>query len=246
MKQKNIYGGKESIFNIELQKDLFTNCSNINCELCLMENPDICITCQNNFTFNKELKTKICESNSNGTIEINDINLFSHEITNSDSYINEKSDSIKTCNKEELINESLDIYDFLNGEEIEEIFNNLTIYAIKCNNTNESIIIQAQNAIFELSTVEFQKYFYDNINFSSVDLGQCENILRERYSIPNENSLIILKLDLKNIETKSTYVQYEIYDSVTLTKLNLDFFNFNYIISQINYFFNKEEGNLFK
>ena len=53
--QKKIYGGKESIFNIELQKDLFTNCSNINCELCLMEDPDICITCQNNFTFNKEL-----------------------------------------------------------------------------------------------------------------------------------------------------------------------------------------------
>ena len=220
--QKKIYGGKESIFNIDLQKDLFTNCSNINCELCLMENPDICITCQSNFTFNKELKRKICDSNSNGSIEISDINLFSHEVTNFDSYINEKSGSIKTCNKEELINESLDIYDFLNGEEIEEIYNNLTIYAIKCNNTNESIIIHAQNAIFELSTVEFQKY-YDNINSSSVNLGQCENLLREKYSIPNENSLIILKLDLKNIETKSTYVQYEIYDSVTLTKLNLDY-----------------------
>ena len=220
--QKKIYGGKESIFNIELQKDLFTNCSNINCELCLMEDPDICITCQNNFTFNKELKRKICESNSSGTIEISDINLFSHEVTNSESYINEKSDSIKTCNRKELINESLGIYDFLNNKEIEEIFNNLTIYSIECNNTNESIIIQAQNAIFELSTVEFQKY-YDNINFSSVDLGQCENILREIYSIPNENSLIILKLTLKNIETKSTYVQYEIYDSVTLTKLNLDY-----------------------
>ena len=154
--QKKIYGGKESIFNIELQKDLFTNCSNINCELCLMEDPDICITCQNNFTFNKELKRKICESNSNGTIEIGDINLFSHEITNSDSYINEKSDSIKTCIKEELINESLDIYDFLNNTEIEEIFNNLTIYAIKCNNTNETIIIQAQNVFLNYLLLNFK------------------------------------------------------------------------------------------
>ena len=230
--QKKIYGGKESIFNIELQKDLSTNCSNINCELCLMEDPDICITCQNKFTFNKELKRKICESKSNDIIEISNSNLFSNEVTNnisniiemnnSDSYISEKSDSIKTCNKEELINESLDVYDFLSNKDIEEIYNNLTIYAIKCNNTNESIIIQSQNAIFELSTVEFQKY-YDNLNFSSVDLGQCENILRERYSIPNENSLLILKLDLKNIETKSTYVQYEIYDSLKLTKLNLDY-----------------------
>jgi len=282
--QKKIYGGKESIFNIELQRDLFTQCTNINCELCVKEEPDICITCQNNFTFDKELKRKICESNSSDTIEISDsvkntfevsdslkstfeisdsvkntfkINdtikntfeisdtqLFSDEATNhisnnvtinnsiigtndiSNSYINENSDStfdiIKTCKKEELINENIDTNDFLSNKQIEEMFNNLTIYSVKCNNTNESIIIQAQNVIFELSTVEFQKY-YNNINFSSVDLGQCENVLREKHSIPNKNQLLILKLDMKTNETKSTYVQYEIYDSVSLQKLNLEY-----------------------
>jgi len=254
--QKHIYGGKESIFNIELQKDLFTDCSNINCELCLKEEPDICITCKNNFTFKEELKGKICEYNASDIIEINNssINIFeksdtilfsneiinnnsniiemsnsileANDINNSASYINEISDSIldsiKTCDKEELINENLDINDFLDNKQIKEIFNNLTIYSIKCNNTNESIIIQTQNAIFEFSTVEFQKY-YNNLNFSSIDLGQCEKELRERNKIPNENSLLILKLDLKNIETNSTYIQYEIYDSATLKKLNLDY-----------------------
>ena len=264
--QKKIYGGKESIFNIELQRDLFTQCTHINCELCVMEDPDICITCRYNFTFDKELKKKVCESNSSDSIEISDsvkntfeINdstkntfetsdtkIFSDEVTNhisnnvkisnsifdtndissSTSYINENSDSILdtiiTCNKEELINENTNVNDFLSNKQIEEIFTNLTIYSIKCNNTNESIIIQAQNAIFELSTVEFQKY-YDNINFSSVDLGQCENVLRERHNIPNENKLLILKLDIKKIEKKSTYVQYEIYDSVSLKKLNLEY-----------------------
>ena len=274
--QKKIYGGKESIFNIELQKDLFTNCSNINCELCLMEDPDICITCKNNFTFYEEQKRKICESNVSDTIEISDsfsntfnisdsvrdtfktsdsiINTFeindtilysnevinnisnkveisnsileTNDINNSISNINEISDSIldiiKTCNKKELINENINENDFLSPEHIEEIFINLTIYTIKCNNTNESIIILAQNAIFEMSTIEFQKY-YNNLNFSSVDLGQCENVLKDRYNIPKENSLLILKLDIKKIETKSTYVQYEIYDSVTLKKLNLDY-----------------------
>ena len=264
--QKKIYGGKESIFNIELQRDLFTQCTHINCELCVMEDPDICITCRYNFTFDKELKKKVCESNSSDSIEISDsvkntfeINdstkntfetsdtkIFSDEVTNhisnnvkisnsiidtndissSTSYINENSDSILdtiiTCNKEELINENTNVNDFLSNKQIEEIFTNLTIYSIKCNNTNESIIIQAQNAIFELSTVEFQKY-YDNINFSSVDLGQCENVLRERHNIPNENKLLILKLDIKKIEKKSTYVLYEIYDSVSLKKLNLEY-----------------------
>ena len=282
--QKKIYGGKESFFNIELQRDLFTQCTNINCELCVMEDPDICITCQNNFTFDKESKRKICESNSSDTIEISDsikntfeisdsvkntieisdsvkntfeisdsikntfeisdTKIFSDEVTNqisnnveisnsifdtndiSNSYINENSDSIldtiKTCNKEELINENIDENDFLSNEQIEEMFTNLTIYSIKCNNANENIILQAQNAIFELSTVEFQKY-YDNINLSSVDLGQCENVLREKYNISNENQLLMLKMDIKKIETKSTYVQYEIYDSVSLQRLKLEY-----------------------
>ena len=275
--QKKIYGGKDSIFNYELRKDLYTSCSNINCELCLVENPDICITCKSNFTYNEEMKGKICEFNATdtleisdsvsddilkitdsvsdifkitdsvkNTIELSDTIVFSNEVTNntssndeisnsiletigisnSTSYINEISDSIldsiKTCNKEELIDENIDVNDFLSNNQIKEIFNNLTIYTIKCNNTNESIIIQAQNAIFEWSTVEFQKYYY-NLNFSSVDLGQCENILRERYGIPNENSLLILKMDIKQLETKSTYVQYEIYNSVTLEKLNLEY-----------------------
>ena len=277
MNKKKIYGGKDSIFNYELQKDLYTSCSNINCELCLVENPDICITCKSNFTYNEEMNGKICEFNATDTLEISDsvsddilkitdsfsdifkitdsvkntfelsdTIVFSNEVTNntssndeinnsifetigisnSTSYINEISDSIldsiKTCNKEELIDENIDVNDFLSNNQIEEIFNNLTIYTIKCNNTNETIIIQTQNSIFEWSTVEFQKY-YDNLNFSSVDLGQCENILRERYDIPNENSLLILKMDIKKLETKSTYVQYEIYNSVTLEKLNLEY-----------------------
>jgi hypothetical protein len=304
--QKKIYGGKESIFNIELPKDLSTRCSNINCELCLVEDRDICIICKSNFTFNEELKGKICEFNASDTIEesdfvsntlkmsdsiddtlkitdsiddtlkmsdsiddtlkitdsindtlkitdsvkdtfeLSDTILFSNEVTNnfsrsdeisntildtndinnSSSYINEISDSIldsiKTCNKEELLDENISVNDFLSNSQIEEIFNNLTIYTIKCNNTNESIIIQARNAIFEWSTFEFQKN-YDNLNFSSIDLGQCENILRQRNNISNNNSLFILKMDIKNIETKSTYVQYEIYDSFTLKRLKLDY-----------------------
>ena len=304
--QKKIYGGKESIFNIELPKDLSTRCSNINCELCLVEDRDICIICKSNFTFNEEMKGKICEFNASDTIEesdfvsntlkmsdsiddtlkitdsiddtlkmsdsiddtlkitdsindtlkitdsvkdtfeLSDTILFSNEVTNnfsrsdeisntildtndinnSSSYINEISDSIldsiKTCNKEELLDENISVNDFLSNNQIEEIFNNLTIYTIKCNNTNESIIIQARNAIFEWSTFEFQKY-YDNLNFSSIDLGQCENILRQRNNISNDNSLFILKMDIKNIETKSTYVQYEIYDSFTLKRLKLDY-----------------------
>ena len=314
--QKEIYGGKESIFNIELQRDLFTQCTNANCELCVMEEPDICITCKYNFTIDKELKRKICELNFSDTIEISDSvkntdeisdsvkntfeisdsvknsfeisdsvkntaeisdsvkntaeisdsfkntaeitdsvkNTFeisdsvkntnkisdtiivsnevtnqisnTNDISNSISYINENSDSILdtiiTCNKEELIDENIDSNNFLSNEQIKEIFNNLTIYSITCKNTNENIIIQAQNAIFELSTVDFQKY-YDNTNFSSVDLGECENVLRERHTIPKENPLLILKLDIKKNETKSTYVQYEVYDSVSLQKLNLEY-----------------------
>ena len=283
--QKKIYTGKESIFNVELQKDLFTDCINKNCDLCLVEDPGICITCNSNFTLYKELKKKECEFSESDTIEISDsvknileksdtilfsneennksnnveisISIFEanninnsasyisgisysnnivneisdsnnivNEINDSNNMINEISDSIldevKTCNKTELINEDIGVNDFLSYNKIEEILNNIKIYTIKCNNTNETIIIQSQNAIFEFSTVEFQKY-YDNLNFSSIDLGQCENVLREKYSIPNEYPLLVIKLDIKENETKSTYVQYEVYDSFKLRKLDFHY-----------------------
>ena len=57
--------------------------------------------------------------------------------------------------------------------------------------------------------------------FSIIDLGECENVLREKNNLNKNTSLIILSLEkLSNISSERN-LQYEVYDSLTKKKLNL-------------------------
>ena len=88
------------------------------------------------------------------------------------------------------------------------------VYNYNGNNT----IIQTQNVIFQISSLEVQKYS-NNPNVSSIDLGECEEILKTKYGI--EEDLIVFKTDIKSLDLSKTYVQYEIYNPRDLTRLNL-------------------------
>ena len=101
-------------------------------------------------------------------------------------------------------------------EQIEEIKQDY----LKSNGKNE--IIKTEKVIIQYSTLEEQKDS-ENTEVSSIDLGECENILKDKYNIPKDESLIIFKLDIKTEDLLSTYVNYEIYSPTDLTKLNLDF-----------------------
>jgi len=74
----------------------------------------------------------------------------------------------------------------------------------------------------KIQKLEEQKESY-NPNISSIDLGICEERLRFHYHIPRNLSLIILKLDKKNEDLTKTYVGYELYNPLNLSKLNLSF-----------------------
>ena len=74
-----------------------------------------------------------------------------------------------------------------------------------------------------MSTLGAQKDS-NNPNVSSIDLGDCEDKLREKYNMENEDEFIVYKKDIKDGLT--TYVEYEIYNSKTLEgPLNLDICN---------------------
>ena len=82
-------------------------------------------------------------------------------------------------------------------------------------------IIQKENAIFQLSTIEEQKN--SDIPFiSSVDLGECQELLKEQEGLDDDEDLFMIKMDLKNEDLTATYVQYEIYNPDTLEIVNLD------------------------
>ena len=72
--------------------------------------------------------------------------------------------------------------------------------------------------MFQISTLADQKNS-DNPNVSSIDLGECEKALKDKFGI-NED-LIVFKTDIKSEDLTQTYVQYEIYDPRDLTQLNL-------------------------
>ena len=87
------------------------------------------------------------------------------------------------------------------------------------NNSNE--IIKTENAIFQISTLEEQKNNNDP-DTSSIDIGDCERILKEKLELSEEEDLIILKIDIKSDDLSKTYVQYEIYNPRTLAPVPLD------------------------
>ena len=103
------------------------------------------------------------------------------------------------------------------NEQIVEIYN-----ILKQNiSANSSSLIQTENAIFQLTSVEEQKNS-NNPNVSSVDLGKCEQLIKEQEGLSESQDLIILKTDIKNEDLTSTYVQYEIYNPITLKFISLD------------------------
>ena len=77
--------------------------------------------------------------------------------------------------------------------------------------------IKTGNVIIQFSNLDEQ----DDNETSSIDLGDCESKLRTIYEIPDDMQLIIYKVDIKNSDASSTYVQYEVYNPVNKSLLNL-------------------------
>ena len=102
------------------------------------------------------------------------------------------------------------------GEIHDDIFNAYVNEEHKGNNT----IIKTNNVVFQVSTHEDQKNS-DNEDVSSIDLGICEETLKLKNNIEKEESLIILKIDVKSEDLSQTYVYYEVYNPINLQILNI-------------------------
>ena len=128
----------------------------------------------------------------------------------------------------------LDILDKFN-KNINNIINNIDIHNLIVDNIisiytqeiGKNLVMKGvDNIIFQItdtkSELELLKNMSgNNINLSIIDLGECENILREKYEIRDNDYLIILKN--QNISNKITEknIKFEVYDPYNKTKLNL-------------------------
>ena len=82
-------------------------------------------------------------------------------------------------------------------------------------------IIKTENMVLQFST------YYEQITnisemVSSIDLGECEDKLREQEGLNETENLLMIKLDIKNKTTNAIIVQYEIFNPRNYSKVSLD------------------------
>ena len=120
-----------------------------------------------------------------------------------------KTNYIIEGNNDEIYQELIDFikdYDFSNGEEL--VFPG-----------EDNFIFHLTNSQNELEQLQGKR---NNTNrYSIIDLGECENLLKEHYHINKNLSLLIFKLEKIGNKTSERSLQYEVYEPEHKTKLNL-------------------------
>jgi len=91
----------------------------------------------------------------------------------------------------------------------EEILNDKMEYLLK-NITNGDLSMDIENIIYTITTPENQRN-NKNKNVSTIDLGECENKLKEHYKISDNETLFILKIDYFEKGLLIPIVEYEVY-----------------------------------
>ena len=238
--QRKPYIGKSIYYTIKLTEDLTIDCGDPKCTLCLEKDKSSITYIQNTEseipqTSILEIQTeKQTEPKIEEKTEIQTENQTELKIEEKTEIKTEKQTEPKIEEKTEIKTELIDNKTEFNVSSIKEIINNefrngkindeqikdIYLYLlslITSNNTN--LIIKTKNVFFQLLSLDenINQYYLDN-EISSIDLGECLNILKEKTNDP----LKILKIDYKSEDLTSTFVQYEVYDSITGVKISLN------------------------
>ena len=74
----------------------------------------------------------------------------------------------------------------------------------------EDIVIEENGFLLTLTTTEIQRR-NRNKNVTTINLGKCEDKIKEHYNISKENVLYILKIDVLEKGMLIPKIEYEIY-----------------------------------
>ena len=140
--------------------------------------------------------------------------------------------NINKTEQQELINE---IDSAIISHRIDSSLNNLT------KGNFEDLILNFENIKYHItSSLNQNVKEYDNI--STIDLGECENILKNQNNLTKSDTLIIFKIDVLD-NSSIPIVLYQVYHPITKERLNLT--NCNNTID-VSYPVNINEKELFK
>ena len=223
---------------INLTKIIMTKgCSIIDCtnnwkekQRKIIAESNTCIeNCSNNSKYIYEYENKCYESCPNGTYSNNyfctNENLENNEKTTlkpdyqicnvKEFFLNECKMNLQTKEEKELFIETI-TKEIMNGSIYEII--SLVV------NEKKNIIIQEDNEIYQISTLSTQSEIKYN-NISSIDFGECEDVLRRVYNIHQDKEIIIFKIEHFIIEYKIPIIEYALFTEDGRIKLNLDYCN---------------------
>ena len=231
------YTGKTAYYIINVVEDLSSDCIN-DCQLCykinktcIYKSDDIItnsISITNEQTDEKTIENTNVITDIKTTEKIIDENTTENKNYSSDSdFIYDSSDSLLNISDGVLFKNNCTIEDIMNNgcnQKINPSQINKTYKQIKKDILNEdynkgNVVIKTDNVAFQISKYDDQN---SNNMLSHINIGKCEEIIRKKYNIAKEDSLILLKADIKNANLTSTYVQYEIYNPYNLSKIDLD------------------------
>ena len=131
-----------------------------------------------------------------------------------------------------------------NGNNYKNIFNERKYLLDEFSKNNNTDIIIKEGKIILQASSTFNQIHNKNINISSINLGKCEDELKYIYNISNNDSLLIMKLDIFEEGLLIPIIEYEVYNSETKEKLNLTYCKDIKIV--INIPVSIDEKNLFK
>ena len=246
---KNCYSNEIKVpynyYKKENESNIFYKCYEL-CGSCDNEGNSInmnCLTCINNNTYEYDPYNKNCfpkiSCKFNYYYEYNE-NKMKSKICLSENAICPKElpyeitstkECALYCSLENLNNLSCKLSnkdindDQFNDYFQNEIENNDKLINDIINNDFKDLTIFSNNIIYQLSTTINQKLKIESKiddGISSIDLGDCEKIIKRENNIDEKISLIILKYDIKINESISTQVKYDVYNPITRKKLNLD------------------------
>jgi hypothetical protein len=96
-------------------------------------------------------------------------------------------------------------------------------YDTKNLDKGEDEVIKTEKMTITFTTSQNQKNNINN-NMSTIDLGECETLLRNYYNMSNNETLYMKKIDIVQEGMKATKVEYDVYSKLNgnnLVKLNL-------------------------
>ena len=136
-------------------------------------------------------------------------------------------------NKDQLIS---NIQDDIINRRIDTLLDNIT-------KSKQDLLVKEDDTIYQITTSDNQKN-NEYKNISSLNLGDCENRLKQIYNIDPKLSLIIFKIDYFSEGLLIPIISYEIFHPENKSKLDLNYCKD--ILVELNIPVSIDEDNLFK